>query len=68
MFDKDFANNKDKTTQWDAFKRRTSVGGGLEFQQIAEVISIFLKPIYKCIIAEKEFIGRWEKDVGKWAV
>ena len=68
VFDKNFANNKDKTTQWDAFKRRTSVGGGLEFPQIVEVISIFLKPIYKCIIAEEEFIGRWDKGAGKWAV
>ena len=68
VFDKDFANNRDKATQWGAFKRRTSVGGDLEFPQVAEAISIFLKPIYECLIAEKEFLGHWEKDAGRWMV
>ena len=68
VFDKDFANNRDKATQWGAFKRRTSVGGDLEFPQVTDVIGVFLKPIYECIVAEKEFIGYWEKDTGRWTV
>jgi len=68
VFDKAFANNKDKASQWGAFKRRTSVGGDLEFSEIADIIGVFLKPIYECIIAEKEFIGHWEKDARRWAV
>jgi len=68
VFDKTFANNKDKATQWSAFKRRTSVGGDLEFAEIADMIVIFLEPIYECIVAEKEFIGQWKKDVQMWSV
>ena len=68
VFDKVFANNKDKATQWGAFKRRTSVGGDLEFPEVADMIGIFLKPIYECIVAEKEFIGYWDKDARRWSV
>jgi len=66
VFDKSFVSSKDKATQWRAFKRRTSVGGDLEFSEVANKIGVFLLPIYKNIILEKEFIGRWEKDTGKW--
>jgi hypothetical protein len=68
VFGKAFANNKDKSTQWGAFKRRTSVGGDLEFYDVVNMLGVFLKPIYKCIISKREFIGRWEKDTGKWSI
>jgi hypothetical protein len=65
VFDKAFTNNKDKLMQWGAFKRRTSVGGDLEFTEVANMISVFLKPIYECSVSGREFIGRWEKDTGR---
>ena len=68
VFDKTFSINKDKSTQWGAFKRRTSVCGDLEFTEVADMIGAFLKPIYECIISGREFIGRWEKDTGMWSV
>ena len=67
VFDKNFADSKDKATQWHAFKRRTSVGGDLKFSEVVNKISVFLLPIYKYIILKKEFIGRWENDIGKWS-
>jgi len=67
-FNKDFANSKDKATQWGAFKRRTSVGDGIEFPAVVDMICIFLKPVYESIINEKEFIGHWEKNALRWVI
>jgi predicted nucleotidyltransferase component of viral defense system len=68
VFSKEFANSKDKATQWGAFKKRTAVGDGIEFSDVAERISIFLKPIYACIISEKEFFGQWDKNTLGWVM
>jgi len=68
VFSQTFSNSKDKATQWSAFKRRTSVGSGLEFPEVLKMISIFLKPIYECIVSKKKFSGRWEKDVKEWSI
>jgi len=67
VFDKDFANSKDKETQWGAFKRRTIVGDSIEFSEVVDKISTFLKPIYECIVNEKEFFGHWEKNMLRWS-
>ena len=67
VFEKIFAANKDKETQWGAFKRRTSVGDDLKFPEVLEVICDFLKPVYKCIISGNELIGRWDKDAKMWS-
>ena len=66
VFNKDFANNKEKATQWGAFKRRTSVGDSIEFPEVVDMVGLFLKPVYDGIIKEKEFIGHWEKDSLRW--
>jgi len=66
VFDKSFATNKDKAIQWGAFKRRTSVGENLNFTDVVCMIKVFLKPIYESIVADKEFIGNWDKDTEKW--
>jgi len=68
VFEKSFANDKEKTIQWRAFKRRVSVGDALEFSEVVGMIDIFLKPIYECIFAKKEFTGHWKKDAVKWSV
>jgi len=68
VFDTGFAHNSDKAVQWGAFKRRTAVGDGVDFHDVAAMIAVFLKPIYKSIINEKEFIGHWEKDALRWVV
>jgi hypothetical protein len=68
VFAKDFANSKDKATQWSAFKRRTSVGGSVDFLKVVYTISLFLKPIYECIVNETYFLGYWEKDRRGWTI
>ena len=66
VFSKDFKSSKDKATQWSAFKRRANVGIDIEFPQVVEMLSIFLRPIYECILSEREFIGYWKKDDLAW--
>jgi len=68
VFDKDFASSNDKATQWGAFKRRISVGDSVDFPEAVGMISVFLKPVYDCIVNEKEFFGNWEKDMLRWSV
>jgi len=68
IFNKNFANSKDKATQWGAFRRRTSVDNNVDFPEVVGMISVFLKPIYDCIVNEKEFFGNWEKDRRGWTI
>ena len=68
VFDKDFANSRDKATQWGAFKRRTAVAENVEFQDAVTMIEIFLKPVYECIVSETEFFGHWSNDARKWVM
>ena len=68
VFSGSFANSGDKATQWGAFKRRTAVGGDITFPEVVEMIGIFLKPVYGCIISEKEFFGHWKKDALVWVM
>ena len=68
VFSNDFANNKDKATQWGAFKRRTAVGENVDFPEVVEVIGIFLKPVYECIVSETEFFGHWSSDTLEWVM
>lgn len=66
VFAKEFATNRDKVTQWRAFQRRTAVGADVDFQKIIEVICIFLKPVFDCIVEGEEFFGYWNKDTFEW--
>jgi hypothetical protein len=68
VFSNEFAENKDKATQWGAFKRRTAVGDNVEFSEAVKMVIIFLKPVYECIITEKEFFGHWKKDIREWVM
>ena len=66
VFSIDFASDKDKSTQWGAFKKRTGVGDNIDFPKIVDVICVFLKPIYECIVSESEFFGHWNNDTLEW--
>ena len=68
VFDKSFANNKDKATQWGAFKRRTSVADSKDLPAVVDMIAIFLEPVYDGILNEKEFYGHWDKDALRWVI
>jgi len=68
VFNRDFANSKDKATQWGAFKRRTGVGDSVEFPEVVERIAVFLRPVYEHIINETEFFGHWSSDTLEWVM
>jgi len=66
VFDADFANSKDKATQWNAFKKRTSVGDGIAFSETVSMICVFLQPLYDSVLSETEFMGHWDRDALRW--
>ena len=66
VFSSAFGESRDKATQWSAFKRRTSVGDGIKFFEVVDVIRTFLKPIYESIFNEDEFFGYWRSDMRTW--
>ena len=66
VFSEDFGRNKDKATQWGAFKRRTAVGDNINFSVVVEMICVFLKPVYECIHNETEFFGHWSYNNLEW--
>jgi predicted nucleotidyltransferase component of viral defense system len=66
VFSDEFAQNKDKHTQWNAFRRRANVADGIGFNEILKVICAFLKPVFETVIKEREFFGRWEYNRQEW--
>jgi len=68
VFNKNFANSKDKATQWGAFQRRTSIGDSVAFPEVVYTINLFLKPVYECIVNEAYFLGYWEKGRRGWTI
>ena len=66
VFSDEFAHNKDKHTQWNAFKRRANVAEGITFDEILRILWIFLKPVFEAVIKKREFFSQWSKDTGTW--
>lgn len=66
IFSDGFSQNKDKQTQWRAFRRRIQVGQDLSFEDALVGIKTFLSPIYDCILNEDEFFGSWSAQTESW--
>jgi len=66
VFTNEFAQNKDKHTQWNAFRRRANVAEGIGFDEIMNVICVFLKPVFEAVIEEREFFGQWSCSEREW--
>lgn len=66
IFKNEFALNKDKVTQWNAFVHRADIGISVDFVEVVTILGIFLKPIYKYILDEREFFMCWNKDKLIW--
>ena len=66
VFSYEFAQNKDKRIQWNAFRRRTGVADGIEFDEILQVIWTFLKPIFEAVVEEQEFFWQWGCGKQRW--
>ena len=59
MFTNEFRESKEKKKLWNAFKKRISSKEELQFYQVIDKLTIFLKPIYDSIIENKEFTLWW---------
>ena len=66
VFTETFKNDKNKQTQWNAFRRRANVAIGLEFFDIMSVLCIFLMPMFEALIMEREFSKQWCFTKLKW--
>jgi len=66
IFANEFAQSKDKHTQWNAFCQRANVAKTIEFDEILELIQKFLKPLFETIIVKREFFGQWNHADQKW--
>ena len=52
VFNDEFYTNKDRLTQWNAFKRKAKVADNLTFETVLKKIRLELEPIYKRIDKE----------------
>ena len=66
VFTNEFRYSKEKKQQWNAFKRRIASKEELEFLDVIDRLTIFLKPIYDSIIENKEFPLKWNLQEGRW--
>jgi len=66
IFLNEFIENPDKQKQWTAFKHRANVAQGIEFDEILQIIRIFLKPIFSAITENREFFGQWNCKSQEW--
>jgi predicted nucleotidyltransferase component of viral defense system len=67
VFSDEFAQNKDKHIQWNAFRRRANVAINIEFDEILKEIRAFLKPVFEVVIEEHEFFRQWSSIERKWS-
>jgi hypothetical protein len=52
IFQEQFYKNKDRLTQWNAFKRKSKIVNEIEFETVMKMIKFELEPIYKRITTE----------------
>jgi predicted nucleotidyltransferase component of viral defense system len=66
LFHIDFAVNENRIRQWNAFLRRLDIEGQLEFKEVMICIVDFLEPIYRSVLNENEFFGKWNCVERRW--
>ena len=65
IFTDGFAKDLSRTTQWNAFLKRTGLEA-MNFEAVMNEITRFLKPIYDANLAEREFFRRWDSNEHRW--
>ncbi|MCL2462818.1 MAG: nucleotidyl transferase AbiEii/AbiGii toxin family protein [Defluviitaleaceae bacterium] len=66
VFTEDFANAKDKQTQWQAFQKRIRVAEGVGLVEALTRIRAFIRPVYLAVLSENEWMKRWDSTGGHW--
>lgn len=66
VFTEGFVRSKEKRVQWLSFKSRINTKIDVEFDEVIVILEKFLKPIYDCIKAKKEFEMHWDSNNQLW--
>lgn len=60
-----FSQEDAKQKQWTAFIKRTAKFS-IPFEQVLDRIKVFLYPVYRAMLEEAEFFGKWSKKDKNW--
>ena len=52
-------------TRWKAFLKKIKTPE-LEFEEVLNIIQVFLRPVFEAIVNEQEFFGQWSCAKNKW--
>ncbi|MGJ9457987.1 nucleotidyl transferase AbiEii/AbiGii toxin family protein [Oceanobacillus sp. CF4.6] len=66
LFSKSYREDGARINQWENLLNRIGNVGNIEFPQVVEHISKFLKPIYQTILQENEYFKTWNSQNQKW--
>jgi hypothetical protein len=64
VFEQSFVNEQ-KIAQWRAFLKRTGLDE-IDFELVMQRIIVFLQPIFRSIINDKEFFKNWDCKIADW--
>jgi len=66
IFSEEFAENKNKQKQWQAFLRKNNLNSPGEFTEIMAHLKHFLNPVVEAIRQESAFYQIWDFKEGQW--
>jgi hypothetical protein len=66
LFESDFVDEVGFQRLWEAFKRRTKFTTNMDFKGVFEEIRVFLGPVVKAELEQREMSRRWSRKVKKW--
>lgn len=61
----DFGQNHEMLKKWNAFLLKQKLKEP-KFEEVLDIMKLFLFEIYREIVKEDEFFGQWTPDAGKW--
>lgn len=65
IFKEKFINDKQRLKMWQNYLKRIN-SEEISFQKMMDRLKIFLQPVYKAIITEKEFFKNWNNEDSNW--
>jgi predicted nucleotidyltransferase component of viral defense system len=67
VFNESFKEAHDKRLQWNAFLKKSKIGGiPLDFSEVLVQIKLFILPVYESLLKEDDFVKKWECNINEW--
>lgn len=66
VFGGEFAQDKDKKTQWKAFLNKNNLSNKADFSETVGEICGFIEPVYQAIAEQQTFKQQWSPDEFQW--